>query len=246
MLTMETIIKVRRLHRKHKLSIRQIAKQLNLNRRTVTKYLQQETLEPPQYQRTRKHYPVLQPYLNTLEQILQQQSRLPPQERQSAKQHYEHLRTLGYTGSYSAVCRFIALHKRQQPAQPTTAFIPLSFEPGEAYQFDWSTEVVKIGGELCKVQCAQFRLSYSRAAFIRCYFKQTTEMFIDAHNHAFTFFGGTTQHGIYDNLKTAVSKILSGKEREFTNSFQCMMDHFCIDPIACTPASGWEKGQIER
>lgn len=69
---------------------------------------------------------------------------------------------------------------------------------------------------------------------------------MDAHNHAFTYFGGVPKRGIYDNMKTAVKSIGIGKEREFNAQFLSLMNHYMIEPVACTPASGWEKGQIER
>ena len=247
MINMETIIKARRLHHQG-LSVRQIAKQLNINRRTVTKYIELETLKPQQgYQRNKQHYPALGAFIEQLNQQLQQQLLLPINQRRSAWQHYEHLQSIGFTGSYSAVRRFVATFYKQQPPTVTIdAFIPLDFDPGEAYQFDWSTETVKLGGKLCKVQLAQFRLCYSRAFFLYCYSNQTTEMFVDAHNRAFEFFGGTARRGIYDNLKTAVTKVLKGKERVLNENFCCMMDHFDIEPVPCSPGAGWEKGQVER
>lgn len=247
MINMETIIKARRLFHQQGLSIRQIAKQLNINRRTVTKYIEPETLQPPRYQRSKQHHPALGDFIEPLRRQLQQQLPLPVRQRRSAQQHYEHLQSIGFTGSYSAVRRFVAAFYKQQPSTLSTdAFIPLSFDPGEAYQFDWSTETVRLAGKVCKVQLAQFRLSYSRAFFLYCYPNQTAEMFVDAHNRAFAFFGGTPRRGIYDNLKTAVTKILKGKERVLNNNFCCMMDHFGIEPVACTAGAGWEKGQVER
>lgn len=246
MINMETITKARRLFHQGA-SIRQIAKQLNINRRTVNKYIQAESLQPPKYQRSKQHYPALDGFIDTLQQQLKRQLTLPNKQRMSAQQHFEHLQSLGFTGSYSAVRRFVAaFYKQQIPNTVNDAFIPLSFEAGEAYQFDWSTETVKLAGKVCKVQLAQFRLCYSRAFFLCCYPNQTTEMFIDAHNRAFAFFGGVPLRGIYDNLKTAVSKVLKGKERVLTDSFYCMCDHFRIEPTTCTPAAGWEKGQVER
>lgn len=52
--------------------------------------------------------------------------------------------------------------------------------------------------------------------------------------------------GIYDNMKTAVDAIFIGKERQFNRRFLQMMSHYLIEPTACTPASGWEKGQVEN
>ena len=69
---------------------------------------------------------------------------------------------------------------------------------------------------------------------------------MDAHTQAFAFFGGVCRRGIYDNLKTVVTKILLGKERTFNPRFLGMAAHHLFEPVACTPAAGWEKGQVEN
>jgi len=71
-------------------------------------------------------------------------------------------------------------------------------------------------------------------------------MVLDAHVRAFEFFGGSCRRGIYDNLKTVVTKILLGKERIFNSRFCQLASHYLIEPVACTPAAGWEKGQVEN
>ncbi|MCL4170134.1 UNVERIFIED_CONTAM: hypothetical protein GTU68_013593 [Idotea baltica] len=71
-------------------------------------------------------------------------------------------------------------------------------------------------------------------------------MVFEAHDKAFAFFGGGCQRGIYDNMSTAVDAILVGKERKFNKSFLQMCSHHLIEPSACSPASGWEKGQVEN
>jgi transposase len=71
-------------------------------------------------------------------------------------------------------------------------------------------------------------------------------MLLEAHNRAFAFFGGACRKGVYDNMRTAVTKIKKGKDRDFHSDFSKMCDHFLVEPIACTPASGWEKGQVEN
>ena len=71
-------------------------------------------------------------------------------------------------------------------------------------------------------------------------------MLFDAHNHAFALFGGVPRRGIYDNMKTAVDKVRSGKVRDVNARFPAMTAHFLFEPEFCNPASGWEKGQIEK
>jgi hypothetical protein len=71
-------------------------------------------------------------------------------------------------------------------------------------------------------------------------------MVFDAHNRAFAFFKGTCTRGIYDNMKTAVDSVFVGKDRQYNRRFLRMCSHYLVDPVACTPASGWEKGQVEN
>ena len=136
--------------------------------------------------------------------------------------------------------------QRERAATSAAAYVPLSFAPGEAYQFDWSHEVVLINGTTVTVKVAHVRLCHSRMLFVRAYPRETQEMVFDAHDRAFAFFKGACTRGIYDNMKTAVETIFVGKERAYNRRFLQMCSHYLVDPVACTPASGWEKGQVEN
>ena len=126
---------------------------------------------------------------------------------------------------------------------------PLSrraLRPAEAYQFDWSHEHVELGGIDQVVKVAHVRLCHSRAFFLVAYPRESQEMVFDAHARAFAFLGGVPRRGIYDNLKPAVDAIFVGRERRYNRRFLVMCNHYLIEPTACTPASGWEKGQVEN
>ena len=118
--------------------------------------------------------------------------------------------------------------------------------PGEAYQFDWSQEIVLIAGAAVTVKVAHMRLCHSRMPFVRAYPREAQEMLFNAHDQAFAFFKGACRRGIYDNMKTAVDAVFVGKERRFNRRFLQLMSHHLVEPVACTPASGWEKGQVEN
>ncbi len=115
--------------------------------------------------------------------------------------------------------------------------------PGEAYQFDWSHDVVLINGTTVTVKVAHVRLCHSRMLFVRAYPRETQEMVFDAHDRGFAFFKGTCTRGIYDNMKTAVDAILVSQDRACNRRFLQMCGHYLIDPVACTPASGREPGR---
>jgi hypothetical protein len=129
---------------------------------------------------------------------------------------------------------------------PNSAYVPLIFAPGEAYQFDWSHEIVVMDGVTTIVKVAHVRLCHSRMMFVRAYPRETQEMVFDAHDRAFGFFRGACARGLYDNMKTAVEAIFVGKERQYNRRFLQMCSHHLVEPVACTPASGWEKGQVEN
>src|SRR3546814_5574330 len=82
--------------------------------------------------------------------------------------------------------------------------------------------------------------------FVAAYPRETQEMVFDAHARAFAFFGGVCTRGIYDNMSTAVDAVFLGKDRRFNRRFLQMCSHYLVEPTACTPAAGWEKGQVEN
>ncbi len=71
-------------------------------------------------------------------------------------------------------------------------------------------------------------------------------MVFDAHDRAFAFFRGACRRGLYDNMKTAVDTVFLGKDRVYNRRFLQLCAHYLVEPTACTPAAGWEKGQVEN
>jgi hypothetical protein len=121
--------------------------------------------------------------------------------------------------------------------------VPLSFAPGEAFQFDWSHEVVLLNGVTAIVKVAHVRPCHSRMLFVRAYPRETQEMVFDAHDRAFALFKGTCRRGVHDNMKTAVETVFVGKDRLYNRRFLQMCSHYLVEPVACTPASGWERAR---
>ncbi len=157
---------------------------------------------------------------------------------------------LGYDGSYGRVAAFIRQWKHEQhQARQTTGrgvFVPLRFQPGEAFQFDWGEDWAVIAGHRVKLQVAHTKLSFSRAFILRAYPLQTHEMLFDALTEAFRVLGGVPRRGIFDNMKTAVDRIGSGKARQVNLRFMALASHYLFEATFCNPAAGWEKGQIEK
>jgi transposase len=245
MLTVETIGRVRReFHVKGK-KIKTIARELRVSRNTVRRIVRgDETVH--RYARKEQPLPQLGTYVTALEGLLAANVGKAPRERLTFMRMFEELRLAGYAGGYDAVRRYARAWERQQGARAAEAYVPLSFAPGEAYQFDWSHEVVVLDGVTNVVKVAQVRLCHSRMLFVRAYPREAQEMVFDAHERAFAFFRGACARGIYDNMRTAVDAVFVGKERAFNRRFQQMMSHYLVEPTACTPSAGWEKGQVEN
>lgn len=241
---METIRKIRCAYHRDKRSIRQIAKDFHLSRNTVRKVIRGDATEFT-YDRTEQPRPKLAPYEAMLLEQLEADDIKPNRERRTAIVLYEELQRQGFEGGYDTIRRYVQRWRKKASGSNTEAYIPQSFDPGEAFQFDWSHEFVELGGTVHKVKVAHFRLCYSRMLFCMAYHRESLEMVLDAHIRAFEFFGGSCRKGIYDNLKTVVTKVLMGKERTFNRRFQNLASHYLFEPVACTPAAGWEKGQVE-
>jgi len=245
MLIVETIGRIRREHLVKGKSIREIARDLKLSRNTVRRVLRSgETA--PSYEREQQPRPRLGRWKADLDRLLMANIGKPTRERLTLNRLFEELRSLGYEGGYDAVRRYARSWSREHASQTAAAFVPLSFAPGEADQFDWSHEIVLVSGVTVTVKVAHMRLCHSRMMFCRAYPRETQEMVFDAHERAFAFFKGACTRGIYDNMKTAVDAIFVGKDRRYNRRFLQMCSHHLIDPVACTPASGWEKGQVEN
>src|SRR5665647_2092439 len=127
------------------------------------------------------------------------------------------------------------------------AFVPLSFALGEAFQFDWSTEGLMVGGIYYnKLQLSHMKLCASRGFWLVAYPSQGHEMLFDAHTRSFAALGGIPGRGIYDNMKTAVDKVQKGKQLVVNARFAVMCAHYLFDADFCNVASGCEKGVVEK
>ena len=192
---------IRRMHLRQKLSIREIARLTGVSRNTVTKHLAANTIEPKFA--TPERESKIDPFAEKLAGWLKTEAGKSRKERRTVKQLHADLVVLGFTGSYARVAAFArrwkAERQREQQTTGRGTFVPLHFDPGDAFQFDWSEDFAVLGGERTKLQMAHIKLSHSRAYLVRAYPLQTPEMLFDAHWHGFRVFGGVPARGIYDS-----------------------------------------------
>jgi transposase len=242
---MDMVGKVRRMRLRDQLSISEIAKRTGLARNTVKKWLNAAGDKLPRYRRA-KGKGKLSAFEASLELSLKADAQRPAQGRRSGKALFVQIQAQGYAGGYSRVTDFIRAWRAQTGKAISKAFVPLSFELGEAFQFDWSEEGMLVGGVYHRMQVAHMKLCASRAFWLVAYPSQGHEMLFDAHTRSFTALGGITRRGIYDNMKTAVDKVGRGKVRTINARFAAMCSHYLFDADFCNVASGWEKGVVEK
>lgn len=171
---MESVSKIRlKYHRKGE-AIREIVRSTGISRNTVRKIIRDNKTHH-EYQRQVIHAPKLGPFKAILEEWLMAEAKLPKHQRSTGTQLFNRLADAGYLGAYDSVQRYMKAFNSSSHLS-TKAFIPLSFAPGEAYQFDWSQEQVELAGVLQTVHVAHFRLCYSRKSFMVAYLRESQEM----------------------------------------------------------------------
>jgi transposase len=228
MLVVETIARIRREHFIKGKTIKEITRDLGVSRNTVRKVLRSGETSF-EYERTVQPRPKLGRWTAELEAFLEGNAAKSAREQLTLIRIFEELRSRGYEGSYDAVRRYAGRWAKQHGQAMAAAYVPLSFAPGEAYQFDWSHEIVLLSGVTVTVKVAHVRLCHSRMLFARAYPRETQEMVFDAHDRAFAFFKGACRRGIYDNMKTAVETIFIGKDRLYNRRFVQMCSHYLVD-----------------
>jgi transposase len=162
-------------------TIKEIARELHVSRNTVRKVLRSGATAF-EYEREVQPLPKLGPWKDELDRMLDANESRPARERLTLIRVFEELRAQGYGGGYDAVRRYARGWRGERTASSAAAFVPLSFAPGEAYQFDWSHEVVLIDGVTVTVKVAHVRLCHSRMMFVRAYPRESQEMVFDAHD----------------------------------------------------------------
>ncbi len=235
--------KIRRMHFREHLTISEIQRRTSLSRNTIKKWLRGG--EAPRNQ-PRNRDSKLRPFEPELKLALETDAHRAKRDRRTAKRLFEAIRQAGYTGGYSQVTDFIRRCHERAVVTGKSAFVPLKFALGEAFQFDWSEEWLVIGGIHRKILAAHTKLCASRAFLLAGYPSQSHEMLFDAHTRAFTALGGVPKRGIYDNMKTAVDKVSKGNGRVVNTRFFAMTAHYLFDPDFCNVAAGWEKGVVEK
>jgi transposase len=243
MITVEDREIIRRAYYIEHKSIRQIAQELHHSRPTVRAAI--ESAERSNYTiRKPRGAPVVGPYKARINELLEENERLPRKQRRTGHKIYETIKAEGYAGKEPSIYAYIASQRRER--KRPQVFIPLEFDPGMDAQVDWGEAEVILAGISIIVQVFVMRLCYSRKVFVRAYPSQKQEAFFEGHMLAFQHFQGVPYRLAYDNLKTAVQRVLTGRNRQEQESFIVFRSHYLFESRFCTPGQGHEKGGVEH
>ena len=247
MICVETIGKIRRWHRVDKLSISEIARRLSASRNTIAKYLEGDVTAAEVQDSAPKRSPVMGAWAEKLEAMLVADAQRPRKEQRTAQRLH---RCAGAGRALAARIRRCNASSRrgieEQPAQSGQRVHPAELRAGRSLPVRLELRDGRSGRSADAGEGCPSALVPSRVFLAVAYLREAQEMVFDAHWRAFSLWGGSCQRGIYDNLKTAVELIFTGKARQYNRKFLQMASHYLIEPVACTPGAGWEKGQIEN
>jgi transposase len=242
MKTVDDYESIRKAYYLEGLSIRAIGKRLHHSRRLIRKAL--DHAQPEGYQlKQERPAPVLAAYKQRIEELLVESSQAPRKQRYTGHKIYQLLQAEGYQGSESNLQRYVS--QQRKAGKKRQAYLPLEFEAGQDAQVDWGEVMAEIGGERQKVQIFVLHLNHSKVRFVMAFPFQKQEAFFEGHIQAFHFMGGVPRRITYDNLKTAVYRVLSGHTRQEQNSFTAFRSYYLFESHYCTPAEGHEKGGVE-
>lgn len=232
MITYELFCQLRRLHDEKGLNASQIAAELNLDLKTVKRWL----LQPTYQQRQGTHR------ASKLDSFRGKIAALLEQHPYTAQQIYQQLRQTGYAGGYTILKDFV---RQVRPAHKP-AFLALSFAPGECAQVDWgSFGSVAVGATRRRLSFFVMVLCYSRMMYVEFTLTEGMEQFLTCHRHALEFFNGVVAKVMIDNLKVGVLSHPLGQPARFHPRYLDLAAHYGFKPIACNVHKANEKGRVE-
>ncbi len=252
MLTVEQIEAIRRAYYREDQSIRAIARTQGHGRDTIRAALTGTHPEPPRYRLQQpKPRPVRAAIAPLVEAWLEADRDVPPKQRHTAKRIYDRLvAEYGFTGSERSVRLQVADWKRAHRRDgdgAAGAYLPLAYAPGAEAQCDWGDAVVRIGGVEQAAHVFCLRLAYSLKPFVCAFPAARQECFFAGHVAAFALWGGVPQRITYDNLTSAVRRVLLGRNRVEQEAFVAFRGHYLFASHFCLPGleGAHEKPLVE-
>src|SRR5208282_5459948 len=226
-------------------TIRAVARKVGVHRREVRRAL--TSAVPAKRKKPERQRPKLAPVIPFIDEILEADRKAPRKQRHTAHRIWMRLRREKPEAEVaeSTVRQYVRARKAAMGLLGHEIFVPQSYQFGGEAQVDWYEGWVEFDGEARKTYVFCLRSMASGGAFHRAYPHANQQAFLEAHELAFAYFGGVFRVLRYDNLRSAVKKILRGHQREETVRFIAFRSHWGFEAEFCTPGEGHEKGGVE-
>jgi transposase len=226
-------------------TIQGVARKLGVHRRMVREAI--HSAVPVRRKKTDRPRTTLGPAVAFIEEILESDRKAPRKQRHTAHRIWKRIgeEVAGCTVAERTVRQYVKQRKQELGLAGRETFVPQSYDWGIEAQVDWYEAYADLDGERVKLQVFSLRSMASGAVYHRAYLRATQQAFLEAHELAFHYFGGVFRRLRYDNLTSAVKKILRGYERELTARFIAFRSHWQYQADFCTPGKGHEKGGVE-
>jgi transposase len=226
-------------------TIQGVARKLRVHRRVVREAIQSAI--PARRKKTERPHMKMAPAIEFIDAILEADRKAPRKQRHTSRRIWERIRAEvpGCTAAGRTVRQYVEHRKEALGLARRETFVPQSYDWGVEAQVDWYEAYADLDGERVKLQVFEMRSMASGAAYHRAYLRATQQAFLEAHELAFHYFGGVFRRLRYDNLSSAVKKILRGYQRELTARFIAFRSHWQYQADFCTPGEGHEKGGVE-
>jgi transposase len=235
--------KIRYMYVQQKMSQRAIARELSISRNTVRKYCQGDHVPWERQPYEREPSVVTEEVKDFIRQCFNhdEEENLPKQSHTARQIHKRLVKEKGFTGAESTIRRVV----REMMPPIKEAFVPLEFDPGEAAQVDWGEATVYLKGERTKIQLFCYRLCHSADIFVKAFYRQNQESFLEGHVEAFTHTQGVPRTVIFDNARVAVKEGF-GLHAKPQAAYQALSAHYAFQMHFCNINSGNEKGLVEN
>ena len=233
MIDFDLFVRIKNYHEQKGLNAAQIARELELDPRTVAYWLSQKKYRPRNpVQRPSR----LDPFKSSILRMLENHP-------YTAAQILHKIREEGFDGGYTILTDYV----RKVRPRRTPAFLKLSFAPGECAQVDWGSHgSIQVGETRRRLSFFVMVLCYSRMMHLEFTVSQTMEHFLACHQNAFAAFGSVPKRIMVDNLKSAVLKRIVGAAPVFNPKYLDFANHFGFTIAPCGVGKGNEKGRVEN
>lgn len=248
--TMDQIHRIREMYYQQDKNISQIASELGMNRKTISKYVDMENFNspPPTPASEVIHESKLDHYKPLIDSWLLADKHAPRKQRHTAKRVYHRLQEEAdsFDCSYRLVAAYVSQKKEELRLKRTEGYIPLAHHPGEA-QADFGYADFYENGKLHhEAKYLVLSYPYSNGGFLQLNYGENMECLLEGLAAMFEHVGGVPSEIWFDNTRTIVTRIIKGGGRDITERFQRFCEHYRFKPVFMNPESGWEKGNVEN